>query len=224
MTLSVLARTADAASLGVAIASSSPAVAARCAHGRTQVGVVATQNVTDPALAPQVLDALAQGLDARAAGELALAGTPFSAYRQLIVMSRFGAPFIHTGERVLGVGGQACGVDVVAAGNLLASREVPEAMIRGFESSAGSLGGRLLNALGAGLAAGGEAGPVHSAGLLVFREVSWPIVDLRIDWSDEDPLGALIALWQRYSPQIEDYVQRAIDPTRAPSFAVPGDS
>jgi uncharacterized Ntn-hydrolase superfamily protein len=224
MTLSVLARTADAASLGVAIASSSPAVAARCAHGRTQVGVVATQNVTDPALAPQVLDALAQGLDARAAGELALAGTPFSAFRQLIVMSRFGAPFIHTGERVLGVGGQACGVDVVAAGNLLASREVPEAMVRGFESSAGSLGGRLLNALGAGLAAGGEAGPVHSAGLLVFREVSWPIVDLRIDWSDEDPLGALIALWQRYSPQIEDYVQRAIDPTRAPSFAVPGDS
>lgn len=224
MTLSVLARTADAASLGVAIASSSPAVAARCAHGRTQVGVVATQNVTDPALAPQVLDALAQGLDARAAGELALAGTPFSAYRQLIVMSRFGAPFIHTGERVLGVGGQACGVDVVAAGNLLASREVPEAMVRGFESSAGSLGGRLLNALGAGLAAGGEAGPVHSAGLLVFREVSWPIVDLRIDWSDEDPLGALIALWQRYSPQIEDYVQRAIDPTRAPSFAAPGDS
>lgn len=223
MTLSVLARTADATLLGVAIASSSPAVAARCAHGRAQVGVVATQNVTDPALAPQVLDGLAQGLDARVAGEQALAGTPFSAYRQLIVMSRFGAPFMHTGERALGVAGQAGGADVAAAGNLLASREVPAAMVRGFESTGGSLGERLLSALGAGLAAGGEAGPVHSAGLLIFREVSWPIVDLRIDWSDADPLGALIALWQRYCPQIEDYVQRAVDPTRAPSFAVPGD-
>jgi uncharacterized Ntn-hydrolase superfamily protein len=222
VTFSVLARTADATLLGVAIASSSPAVAARCAHGRTQVGVVATQNVTDPALAPHVLDGLAQGLDARAAGQRALAGTPFSAYRQLIVLGRFGAPFIHTGEHALGVADQASGIDVAAAGNLLASREVPAAMVRGFESSGGSLGERLLAALGAGFAAGGEAGPVHSAGLLVFREVSWPIVDLRIDWSDEDPLGALIALWQRYCPQIEDYVQRAIDPTRAPSFAVPG--
>lgn len=223
MTLSVLGRTADATLLGVAISSSSPAVAARCAHGRAQVGVVATQNVTDPALAPQVLDGLVQGLDARAAGERALAGTPFSAYRQLIVMSRFGAPFMHTGEHALGVAGQACGVDVAAAGNLLASREVPASMVRGFESTGGSLGERLLGALGAGLAAGGEAGPVHSAGLLIFREVSWPIVDLRIDWSDADPLGALIELWQRYYPQIEDYVQRAVDPTRAPSFAVPGD-
>ena len=223
MTLSVLARSADATLLGVAIASSSPAVAARCAHGRAQVGVVATQNVTDPALAPQVLDGLVQGLDARAAGERALAGTPFSAYRQLIVMSRFGAPFMHTGEHALGAAGQASGVDVAAAGNLLASREVPASMVRGFESTVGSLGERLLGALGAGLAAGGEAGPVHSAGLLIFREVSWPIVDLRIDWSDADPLGALIELWQRYYPQIEDYVQRAVDPTRAPSFAVPGD-
>ena len=223
MTLSVLGRTADATLLGVAISSSSPAVAARCAHGRTHIGVVATQNVTDPALAPRVLDGLAQGLDARAAGEQALAGTPFSAYRQLIVMSRYGAPFIHTGERALGLAGQASGVDVAAAGNLLADREVPAAMVRGFEASEESLGERLLNALAAGLVAGGEAGPVHSAGLLVFREVSWPIVDLRVDWSDEDPLAALISLWQRYCPQIEDYVQRALDPTRARSFAVPGD-
>lgn len=223
MTFSVLARTPDGKLLGVAIASSSPAVAARCAHGRAQVGVVATQNVTDPALAPRVLDALAQGLDARAAGEQALAGTPYAAYRQLIVVSRFGAPFMHTGERALGIAGQACGVDVAAAGNLLANPEVPAAMVHRFESSSGSFAERLLSALAAGLAAGGEAGPVHSAGLLLYREVVWPIVDLRVDWSDEEPLGALGALWQRYRPQLEDYVQRAINPARAPSFAVPGD-
>ena len=65
--------------------------------------------------------------------------------------------------------------------------------------------------------------PVHSAGLLIMRDVKWPIVDLRIDWSDDDPVAALGALWRRYAPQIEDYVQRAVDPTRAVSFAVPGD-
>jgi uncharacterized Ntn-hydrolase superfamily protein len=79
-----------------------------------------------------------------------------------------------------------------------------------------------LRALRAGLDAGGEAGPVHSAGLLVVRDVSWPIVDLRIDWSDEDPVRALDSLWRRYAPQIDDYVRRALDPAGAPGFGVPG--
>jgi uncharacterized Ntn-hydrolase superfamily protein len=93
--------------------------------------------------------------------------------------------------------------------------------VSAFESASGHLGARLLEALRAGGARGGEAGPVHSAGLLVVREVSWPIVDLRVDWH-EDPLGALAALWQIYSPQIDDYVRRALDPGGAPSYGVPG--
>ena len=82
---------------------------------------------------------------------------------------------------------------------------------------------RLLRALRAGVEAGGEAGPIHSAGLLVVRDVSWPIVDLRVDWADDDPVGELTALWERYEPQVEDYVRRALDPAAAPSFGVPGD-
>ena len=90
------------------------------------------------------------------------------------------------------------------------------------KGAAGALAARLLAALRAGLDAGGEAGPVHSAGLLVVRDVEWPIVDLRVDWSD-DPIGALEGAWAVYAPQVEDYVRRAIDPVAAPRFGVPGD-
>jgi uncharacterized Ntn-hydrolase superfamily protein len=55
------------------------------------------------------------------------------------------------------------------------------------------------------------------------REVSWPVADLRVDWSDEDPIARLAALWGLYAPQIDDYVRRALDPGAAPSFDVPGD-
>jgi uncharacterized Ntn-hydrolase superfamily protein len=54
------------------------------------------------------------------------------------------------------------------------------------------------------------------------RDVSWPIVDLRVDWSD-DPVADLQRIWEIYAPQIDDYVQRAIDPGRAPGFGVAGD-
>ena len=96
-------------------------------------------------------------------------------------------------------------------------------MLAAFEASSGHLGERLMQALQAGLAAGGEAGPVHSAGLLVVDKLSWPTVDLRIDWSEDDPIALLYAAWQVYAPQIDSYVQRALNPTLAESYGVPGD-
>lgn len=223
MTFSIVARSPNAELFGMAIVSSSPAVGARCAHGRSRVGVVATQNITDPGLAPRVLDGLQGGLSARGAVEQALAATPFGTYRQLLALSGSGPPCIHTGAHALGVTGEAVGVDAAAAGNLLAHAAVPAAMVSAFEGASGHLAERLLEGLRAGLDAGGEAGPVHSAALLVVRDIPWPIVDLRVDWSDDDPVAALGVLWRRYAPQIEDYVQRALDPTRASSFGVPGD-
>jgi uncharacterized Ntn-hydrolase superfamily protein len=96
-------------------------------------------------------------------------------------------------------------------------------MLAAFEAQGGHLATRLLKALAAGLERGGEAGPVHSAGVLVAHEVSWPIVDLRVDWSDSDPIGELERLWLLYEPQVDAYVQRALDPAGAPVFGVPGD-
>jgi uncharacterized Ntn-hydrolase superfamily protein len=208
---------------GVAIASSSPAVAARCAHARAGVGAVATQNITDPALGPRILDRLAQGVSAQAALEAALAATPFGAYRQLLAIGAHGPPAIFSGARALGLVSTHMGVHAAAAGNLLAHTDVPNAMLQAFEAASGHLGARLLDALRAGAARGGEAGPIHSAGLLIVREVSWPIVDLRVDWSDTDPVAELARVWEIYAPQIDDYVRRAIDPDEAPNFGVPGD-
>jgi uncharacterized Ntn-hydrolase superfamily protein len=222
MTFSLVARSADAGLFGVAVASSSPAVAARCAHARAGVGAVASQNLTDPGLGARVLEALGRGASAQAALDVVLSRTPFGAYRQLVIIGRSGPPAIYTGAQGLGLVSSAGGADAAAAGNLLASQAVPAAMVGSFERATGHFGARLLEGLRAGRGAGGEAGAIHSAGLLIVREVSWPIVDLRIDWSDEDPIEALAALWQRYAPQIDDYVRRAVDPVRAPSFGVPG--
>jgi uncharacterized Ntn-hydrolase superfamily protein len=96
-------------------------------------------------------------------------------------------------------------------------------MLEAFAEVSLEFPARLLQALHAGVTAGGEAGPIHSAGLLVVRDVSWPIIDLRVDWADEDPVAELTSLWERYQPQVEDYVRRALDPAAAPSFGVPGD-
>jgi uncharacterized Ntn-hydrolase superfamily protein len=217
MTLSIVARSADARLFGMAIASSSPAVAARCVHGRAGVGAAATQNLTDPALGPRVLDALEAGMTARGALDAVLSTTSFGAYRQLLAIGSAGPPAVHSGAQALGLACSAVGADAAAAGNLLASLAVPPAMIAAFEAGTGHLGDRLLQALSAGLGAGGEAGPLHSAGLLIVRDLSWPIVDLRVDWHEDDPVAALGTIWRLYAPQIDDYVRRAIDPSRAPT-------
>ncbi len=223
MTLSIVARSAGAQMFGIAIASSSPAVAARCAHARAGVGAVASQNITDPALGPAVLDLLATGRTAGLALDAGLRATPFGAYRQLLAIGATGPPAVHSGVHALGVVGSSIGADAAAAGNLLAHADVPAAMLDAFESADGHLGVRLLRALQAGAARGGEAGPLHSAGLLIVREATWPIVDLRLDWTLRDPIAELALIWDVYSPQIEDYVRRAVDPGRAPNFGVPGD-
>ena len=96
-------------------------------------------------------------------------------------------------------------------------------MVAGFEAATGHLGDRLIAAMKAGLAAGGEAGPVHSAGLQICSTVPWPVADLRCDWTDDCPIAALSEAWAVYAPQLDAYVQRAIDPREAPSYGVAGD-
>ena len=222
MTFSLIARCARTGQFGMVISSSSPAVAARCSHVRAGTGAVASQNVTDPSLGPFILDRLQSGMSAPEALAEIVAGRPYIDFRQLMVIDATGAVAIHSGRQVLGLWSEAKGRGCAAGGNLLAREDVTAAMVAAFEDVQGHLGDRLMTALEAGLAAGGEAGPVHSAGLTVADRLSWPLVDLRIDWSD-DPIGMLRAAWDVYRPQMAAYVQRAEDPTQAPSYGVPGD-
>ena len=224
MTFSLVARCAETGMFGIAISSSSPAVAARCAFARAGVGAVASQNVTDPRLGPLTLDLMANGLTASEAVDGAVAQGSFIEYRQLLAVDRAGGTAIHSGPNSLGIWTQAQGDNVASGGNLLANAQVPQAIVDGFVSSSGHLGDRLIAALRAGLVAGGEAGPVHSAGMKIVDKVSWPVADLRCDWTEDCPVAAVATAWDIYKPQLEAYLQRALDPREAPSYGVPGDA
>lgn len=224
MTFSIAARCKDTGRYGVAVASSSPAVAARCAFARAGVGAVTSQNITDPALGPRLLDLMALGANASEAIGVVAATTEQVQYRQLTAVDAQGGSASFSGEHTLGVFGSANAGDVVCAGNLLSSDQIPQVMVDAFSSSRGCLVDRLLGAMLAAEAAGGEAGPVHSAGLLLVDKASWPVASLRIDWHEGgSPLTELESLWHVYAPQLNDYVTRAANPSSAPSYGVPGD-
>ena len=224
MTFSIAGRCARTGMLGVAIASSSVAVAARCPWVRAGVGAVTTQNITDPRLGARGLDLLAAGLGAADAMRRLVAAAPHVEYRQVAMIDARGGTAQHSGSGVLGTHAAAAGADCVAAGNILNNAGVPAAMVRTFVADAGvHLAERLLRALEEGLVAGGEAGPVKSAGLLVAHEQEWPLVNLRVDWDDDNPLLGLRRLWERFEPEMQAYVTRALDPAAAPAFGVPGD-
>ncbi|MFJ6216679.1 DUF1028 domain-containing protein [Streptomyces sp. NPDC092296] len=224
MTFSLVARDRATGAFGVAVTSSSPAVAARCAHVRSGVGVAASQNVTNPALGPRLLRLLAEGVDATQAMAAAVASEEHIRYRQLTVVDAQGRTAAFSGDGTLGTHRTVEGDGVVAAGNLLSDPGVVDAMLAGYEQAAGAaFEERLLAGLLAGRDAGGEEGPEHSAGLVVVHEVSWPVTDLRVDWADEDPMGELEQLWKRWAEEKQDYLSRALRPSEAPSYGVPGD-
>lgn len=223
MTFSIVGRCAETGQLGIAISSSSIAVGARCPWLRPGVGAVATQNITLPALGPQVLDHLEQGASPAEALDKALTRNGYGQFRQLTAIDHLGNTAHFSGANTLGCHHALSGEQCVAAGNMLAGTAVIEALVHTFETSGGHLADRLIASMQAAMAAGGEAGPVHSAAMVVVGEHTWPIIDLRVDWADEDPVGKLAALWLDYSPQVQDYLTRALDPSKAPGYGVPGD-
>lgn len=223
MTFSLVARCAETGMFGVAISSSSPAVAARCSYAQAGAGAVASQNVTDPTLGPLGLELMGQGLSAPNALERIRQKGAFIEYRQVLMVDAMGRTAIHSGPNALGIWSEAQAENVASGGNLLADSGVPQAIVDGFLAAKGHLGDRLIAAMRAGLAAGGEAGPVHSAGMKIVDKVSWPVADLRCDWTEDCPIEAIATAWDIYKPQLDAYIQRALDPREAPSYGVPGD-
>ena len=223
MTFSLVARCKETGMLGTAVTSSSPAVAARCSYTRSNVGAVSTQNVTDPSLGKKSLDFLETGLTSIQVVEKIKSTNKHLEYRQVLIIDSKGNTAIHSGNNSLGIWSEAVGDNVISAGNLLANKEVTKVIISAFEQNKGHLADRMLAGLKAGLDAGGEEGPIHSAGIKISHQVSWPIIDLRCDWTETCPITKLYEIWKVYKPQVDDYLQRAMDPIGAPSYGVPGD-
>jgi uncharacterized Ntn-hydrolase superfamily protein len=212
MTFSLVGRCARTGQFGAAVSTSSIAVGARVAYCEAGVGAVLTQHRTDPRLGPRGLALLRSGCSAQQTLDALVASTQFAQWRQIAVLDVAGNTAAHSGTRTKPEMSAAPGQDVCAVGNILANARVPAAMLRGFQADpAAPLAERLLHALEEGLAAGGENGPVHSAHLVVVEHESFPLIDLRVDWHDT-PIAELRALWNRYAPQTNDYLLRALDP------------
>jgi uncharacterized Ntn-hydrolase superfamily protein len=143
-------------------------------------------------------------------------------FRQLIAVDAEGRTAIHSGPNALGTVGEHQEPGAAAAGNLLASADVPRVLVQAWSDASGPVEARLLAAVEAAMAAGGEAGPVHSAAITVVSGHGWRTTDLRVDWSD-DPLAAMRELVELWLPQRDDYILRAEDPARSPGYGVPGD-
>ena len=220
MTFSLAVR--DGASFGSVICSSSPAVGARCVHLRDDVGAVHSQNITDPRLGVRLLDLLEGGATAADALARVVADDATSRYRQLVVVDSSGSTAIHSGPDALGIVGEHRAPGAAAAGNMLATPQVPRRLVEGWTASSGPIEVRLLVAFGAAMDEGGEAGPVRSAAITVVSGHGWRTTDLRVDWSD-DPLAAMAELVELWLPQRDAYIQRGEDPARSAGYGVPGD-
>ena len=135
MTFSISARCRETGMFGMAVSSSSPAVAARCAFARAGVGAVGSQNITDPALGERCLDLMQSGASAEQAIDILVSSTPNIDYRQLTAVDAKGTTSAWSGDQTLGTFSSAEAPDVVCAGNLLANTDVPTAMVAAFLQS-----------------------------------------------------------------------------------------
>jgi uncharacterized Ntn-hydrolase superfamily protein len=216
MTFSLLGRCARTGQFGAAVTTSSIAVGTRVPFLAPGIGGVLTQHRTDPRLGPRGVELLRSGCSASEAVAALVASTPHHRWRQIAVMDSTGATAHFDGANVKPARSVAHGKDVVALGNILAHEGVAPAMAEGFLAAPElPLAERLLRALEAGEAAGGEHGDVTTACLVVMHRECFPYVDLRVD-KDPAPLPALRRLWEEYAPLADGFVQRAIDPDDAP--------
>lgn len=215
MTFSLVGRCARTGMLGAVVTTSSIAVGSRCPFARAGVGAALTQNRTDPRLGPLALDLLGRGFTAGEVMQAIVAATPHRHWRQLAIIDAAGRTATYSGNNVRGEKGEAQGRDCAAIANIVRSAEIPRVMVTRFEVSPGlPLARRLIDALAAGEAAGGELQPVTSAALMVAHKESFPYVDLRVD-DHREPVTELSRLWSIYEAEADPYVVRAVDPDRA---------
>ena len=216
MTYSILGRCARTGQFGAAVSTSSIAVGSRVPHVAPGLGGVLTQHRTDPRLGPRGLELLRSGCSAEETLAAMVASTPHHKWRQLAVLDAQGRSAHFHGAAVKPALNAVHVPDCVALGNILANDRIPAAMAASFLDNADQpLAERLVRAMEAGEAAGGEGKPVISAALVVMEKEIFPLVDLRVDLAP-DAITALRTLWDAYAPSVREFVTRAVDPDAAP--------
>lgn len=206
MTFSIVARDANTGELGIAVQSKFLAVGVVVPWAKAGVGAIATQSLANTSYGPRGLELLASGLSASQTLERLLADDEGRATRQVGIVDLRGEPATYTGEECFSWAGGKVGADYACQGNILVGEETVLAMARTFETGAGPLCERLLTALAAGQAAGGDSRGQQSAALLVVRHNAGyggfndRMIDLRVDdhLRPIEELGRLLQLHTLY--------------------------
>jgi uncharacterized Ntn-hydrolase superfamily protein len=196
MTYSIVARDAATGELGVAVQSHWFSVGTVVTWAEAGVGAVATQSFAEPAYGPQGLALMKLGLSAPAALAALVSADAEQSRRQVAMVDAQGRVAVHTGEGCIADAGHVIGDGVSAQANMMRSAQVWPAMLAAYERAEGPLCDRLMAALDAGEAAGGDVRGRQSAAMLIVLASSssqpWRdhVVDLRVD-DHPDPLGEL---------------------------------
>jgi uncharacterized Ntn-hydrolase superfamily protein len=199
--------------LGVAVCTAVPAVGSLCPFAKVGVGAIATQSFVNPYLGIDGLKLLAEGLSAQQTLEQLIAGDPGREVRQLGIVDRYGHAAAFTGKDCIPWQGHVVGESYAAAANMMVDETTVAAMARAFEAGvADPLPERLLKALEAGDATGGDYRGRQSAALLVYNTEEYPYRSLRVD-EHRAPVAELRRIFEVGKQQLFPFVDAL--PTRA---------
>ncbi len=196
MTWSIIARDPASGAFGVAIATRFFAVGALCPHAASGVGALSTQALVNPHYGQQGLDLLRKGVPAAEVVKRLTAPDEGREQRQLHVIDASGRIGQHTGKQCVDWCGAVAGDGFSVAGNMLAGARVVSETAEAFQKAKKPFAERLIAALEAGEAAGGDKRGKQSAALVIHSTEDYPEISLRVD-DHAEPLAELRRLWEK---------------------------
>jgi|SRR5699024_3465946 len=207
MTFSIVARCKETGMLGVAASTARPAVGSLVLHAEAKVGAIATQAAVNPYFGIHGLQYLKEGYSPEEVLRKIRCEDEQDESRQVTILDYNGNIAGYTGDDTVSWAGHTFGDDFALAGNMLLGEKVIEAMKQTYEESKESyLPLKLIEALEAGQAAGGDKRGRQSAALKVVHEAPYALVDLRVD-ENRNPVAELKRVYNEASKNLFPYIQ-----------------
>jgi uncharacterized Ntn-hydrolase superfamily protein len=220
VTWSIVARDGASGAFGIAITTKFFAVGALCPYGRGGIGAIATQALVNPLYGTRGLSLLTEGIPAAATVAALLESDDGRESRQLHVIDASGGNAAFTGAECIGWAGHRVDDHVSVAGNMLTGAEVVDDSLESYRANESlPFAERLITALDAGQAAGGDKRGSQSAALVIYGTEDYPALSLRID-DHPEPLGELRRLYTVAQEHFIPYSQAL--PTRARPSGIHG--